>query len=73
MYWLKCTRPSTYTRVYLHEAHIACVLEILGPGKNRFLKILFEIVFLRLNCLKWQLFIWKSDCRLESSHVHIVL
>lgn len=63
---------EVYPTIYICTC-ISTRLERLGPGKNRFLKILFEVVFLRLNCLKWQLFIWKSDCRLESSHVHIVL
>lgn len=44
-----------------------------GLGGLKVLKLYFEIVFLRLNCLKWQLFIWKRDCRLEGRRVHLEL
>lgn len=41
--------------------------------EERLFQFYFEIVFLRQNRrLKWQLFIRKSDCRLENPHVHIV-
>lgn len=53
-----CTQPcgTRYTRALNSEAW----------EEERLFQFYFEIVFLRQNRLKWQLFIWKSDCRLES-------
>lgn len=55
---LVCTQPcgTRYTRALNSEAW----------EEERLFQFYFEIVFLRQNRLKWQLFIWKSDCRLES-------
>lgn len=41
-------------------------LNIEAWEEERLFQFYFEIVFWRQNRLKWQLFIWKSDCRLES-------
>lgn len=63
-----CWRVPSLVHTHMHiwcSTHRMCALNI----RTCFFPLYFEIVFLRLNCLKRQLFIWKSDCRLEVGRV----
>lgn len=64
---------GVHTAISMHTCtlHLCSKYRGLGAG-DVFFQFYFEIVFLRQNHLKWQLFIWKSDCRLESPCVHLV-
>lgn len=54
---LMCTQPSVHTHALLRAAHVTHVLEVPGPGRNRWFLNSILRVFLRLNCLTRQLFI----------------